>query len=200
MKKIGILLSGRGSNFLAISDAVERGDIPGKISLVVSNKADAPGLEHARARGYKALFIPSKGKEREIFDREVVAELKRAEVEVICLAGFMRLLSDYFVREYPMKILNIHPSLLPAFPGLNAQQQAWEYGVKVTGCTVHFVDEKLDHGPIILQKQVPVLESDDPDVLAHRILEQEHKVYPEALRLVCEDRIDIVDRRVVIRE
>jgi len=200
MKKVGILLSGRGSNFLALSDAIEIGDIPGEIALVVSNKADAPGLQHAKDRGYNAIFNPSKGKERETFDREVVTELKTAGVEVICLAGFMRLLSAYFIRQYPMSILNIHPSLLPAFPGLHAQEQAWEYGVKVSGCTVHYVDEELDHGPIILQKHVPVLDTDDADTLSNRILEHEHIAYPEALRLVCEDRVQIVDRRVIIRE
>jgi len=200
MKRVGILLSGRGSNFLAISDAVERGEIPAEIALVVSNKAEAPGLEHARKRGYKSLFIPSKGKKREDFDREVVAELKKAGVDIVCLAGFMRLLSPYFIRQYPMKILNIHPSLLPAFPGLEAQAQAWEYGVKVSGCTVHFVDEELDHGPIIYQKSVPVLETDDSETLAHRILEQEHVAYPAALKLVCEDRIEISGRRALIRD
>jgi phosphoribosylglycinamide formyltransferase-1 len=199
MKKVGILLSGRGSNFLALSDAIEKGEIPGQISLVVSNKADAPGLKHAKDRGYKALFIPSKGKEREAFDREVVAELKKAGVEVVCLAGFMRLLSSYFIRQFPHQIINIHPSLLPAFPGLHAQEQAWEYGVKISGCTVHFVDEELDHGPIILQRSVPVLDSDDADTLSNRILEQEHVAYPEALKLICQDRVQIIDRRVIIK-
>lgn len=198
MKKVGILLSGRGSNFLALSDAIEKGEIPGQISLVVSNKVDAPGLKHAKDRGYKALFIPSKGKEREAFDREVVAELKETGVEVVCLAGFMRLLSSYFIRQFPYQIINIHPSLLPAFPGLHAQEQAWEYGVKISGCTVHFVDEELDHGPIILQRSVPVLDSDDADTLSNRILEQEHVAYPEALKLICEDRVQIIERRVII--
>ncbi|GAB4239028.1 MAG: phosphoribosylglycinamide formyltransferase [Acidobacteriota bacterium] len=197
-KKVGILLSGRGSNFLALSDAVEAGRVPAEIALVVSNREEAPGLQHARDRGYRALFIPSKGREREEFDREVVAELRKAGVEIVCLAGFMRLLSPYFIREFPMRILNIHPSLLPAFPGLHAQRQALEWGVKVTGCTVHFVDEELDHGPIIVQRAVPVLDDDTEETLAARILEQEHQAYPEALRIVCEERFRIVGRRVVV--
>lgn len=198
MKNVAILLSGRGSNFLALSDAIERGEIDARIVAVISNKEQAPGLEHARQRGYPAFFIPSKGKEREAFDREVVAELKKAQAEIICLAGFMRLLSPYFIQQFPMRILNIHPSLLPAFPGLDAQNQALEWGAKVSGCTVHFVDEKLDHGPIILQKSVPVLDTDDADALAHRILEQEHQAYPEALRLVCEGKLQLKGRRLVL--
>jgi len=198
MKRVAILLSGRGSNFLALSDAIERGEIPARIALVISNIESAPGLQHARDRGYKGLFIPSKGRDREEFDREVVAELQKERVDVICLAGFMRLLSSYFVSQYPTCIINIHPSLLPAFPGLESQKQALEWGVKTTGCTVHFVDEELDHGPIIVQRSVPVLDDDDAEALSHRILEQEHKAYPEALKLICEDRIKIEGRRAWI--
>ena len=198
MKSVAILLSGRGSNFLALSDAIERGEIPARIALVISNIESAPGLQHARDRGYKGLFIPSKGRDREEFDREVVAELQKERVDVICLAGFMRLLSSYFVSQYPTCIINIHPSLLPAFPGLESQKQALEWGVKTTGCTVHFVDEELDHGPIIVQRRVPVLDDDDAEALSHRILEQEHKAYPEALKLICEDRIKIEGRRARI--
>lgn len=200
MKRVAVLLSGRGSNFLALSDAIERGSIPAEIALVVSNRSKAPGLQHARDRGYKAVFVPSKGKDREAFDREVVSELEKERVDLICLAGFMRLLSAYFVRRYPLRILNIHPSLLPAFPGLNAQGQAFEWGSKVTGCTVHFVDEELDHGPIIVQKAVPVMPDDDEETLAHRILEQEHILYPEALRMVCEEDFEIVGRRLCLRQ
>ncbi len=198
MKSVAILLSGRGSNFLALSDAIERGEIPARIALVISNIESAPGLQHARDRGYKGLFIPSKGRDREEFDREVVAELQKERVDVICLAGFMRLLSSYFVSQYPTCIINIHPSLLPAFPGLESQKQALEWGVKTTGCTVHFVDEELDHGPIIVQRSVPVLDDDDAEALSHRILEQEHQAYPEALKLICEDRIKIEGRRAWI--
>ena len=196
-RRVGILLSGRGSNFLALSDAIEAGRVPAEIALVVSNREEAPGLEHARARGYRAVFIPSKGKDREAFDGEVVAALKEADVEIVCLAGFMRLLSALFVREFPQRILNIHPSLLPAFPGLHAQQQALEWGVKVSGCTVHLVDEDLDHGPIILQQAVPVEDDDDEDSLSARILEQEHRIYPLALKRICEGRFRIEGRRLV---
>ncbi|MGW8180742.1 MAG: phosphoribosylglycinamide formyltransferase [bacterium] len=198
MKRIAILLSGRGSNFLALSDAIEQGRIPAKIALVISNREEAPGLANARKRGYPALFIPSKGKKREDFDREVVTQLKRERVDIVCLAGFMRLLSSYFVRQFPRKILNIHPSLLPSFPGLHAQEQALNWGAKVSGCTVHFVDEELDHGPIIVQRAVSVQEADDDDSLAHRILEQEHEAYSEALKLICEDRVQVEGRRTVI--
>ena len=196
-RRVGILLSGRGSNFLALSDAIEAGRVPAEIALVVSNREEAPGLEHARARGYRAVFIPSKGKDRETFDGEVVAALKEADVEIVCLAGFMRLLSALFVREFPQRILNIHPSLLPAFPGLHAQQQALEWGVKVSGCTVHLVDEDLDHGPIILQQAVPVEDDDDEDSLSARILEQEHRIYPLALKRICEGKFRIEGRRLV---
>jgi phosphoribosylglycinamide formyltransferase-1 len=198
MKNLGILLSGRGSNFVAIADSVDAGRIPeARIAVVISNRADAPGIEIARQRGLKALVIPSKGKERETHDREVVAALHEHKVDLICLAGYMRLLSPWFVRQFPQRILNIHPSLLPAFPGLEAQQQAFAYGVKVSGCTVHFVDEELDHGAIIVQKTVPVLDSDDEHTLAARILEQEHFAYSEAIRIVLEGKFEIVGRRMV---
>ena len=198
MKNLGILLSGRGSNFVAISDSVAAGRIPNaRIAIVISNRADAPGLETARQRGLNALFIPSKGKQREEHDREVVATLRDNQVDLICLAGYMRLLSPWFVRQFPGRILNIHPSLLPAFPGLEAQQQAFAYGVKVSGCTVHFVDEELDHGAIIVQRTVPVLDSDDEHTLAERILEQEHIAYSEAIRVVLEGKFEIAGRRLV---
>ncbi len=197
MKNIGILLSGRGSNFVAIADSVDAGRIPNaRISIVVSNRADAPGIETARQRGLRALVIPSKGRLREEHDAEVVAALKAASVDLVCLAGYMRLLSAWFVQQFPQRILNIHPALLPAFPGLDAQKQAFDYGVKISGCTVHFVDEHLDHGPIIVQKAVPVLDSDDDHTLAARILEQEHKAYSEAIRIVLEGHFDIKGRRV----
>jgi phosphoribosylglycinamide formyltransferase-1 len=198
MKNLGILLSGRGSNFLAIADSVVAGRIPdARIAVVISNRADAPGLETARQRGLHALVIPSKGKPREEHDREVVAALLDNKVDLICLAGYMRLLSPWFVRQFPGRILNIHPSLLPAFPGLEAQPQAFAYGVKVSGCTVHFVDEELDHGAIIVQKTVPVLDSDDEHTLAARILEQEHIAYSEAIRIVLEGKFEIAGRRMV---
>ena len=198
MKNLGILLSGRGSNFVAIADSIAAGRIPGaRIAIVISNRADAPGLETARQRGLNALVIPSKGKPREEHDREVVAALQDNNVDLVCLAGYMRLLSPWFVRQFPAKILNIHPSLLPAFPGLEAQQQAFAYGVRVSGCTVHFVDEELDHGAIIVQKTVPVLDSDDEHTLAARILEQEHIAYTEAIKIVLEGNFEISGRRMV---
>ncbi|MGA2354251.1 MAG: phosphoribosylglycinamide formyltransferase [Terriglobales bacterium] len=198
MKNLGILLSGRGSNFVAIADSIATGHIPdARIAIVISNRADAPGLETARQRGLHALAIPSKGKPREEHDREVVVALQQNQVHLICLAGYMRLLSPWFVRQFPAKILNIHPSLLPAFPGLEAQQQAFAYGAKVSGCTVHFVDEELDHGAIIVQKTVPVLDSDDEHTLAERILEQEHIAYTEAIRIVLEGKFNFAGRRFV---
>ena len=200
MKNVAILLSGRGSNFLALSDAIEAGQIPARIVLVVSNKPDAPGLNHARERNYEAVCVPSSGIEREAYDRQVVEELKARQVDVVCLAGFMRLLSSWFVQQYPRQILNIHPSLLPAFPGLHSQKQALEWGAKVSGCTVHFVDEKLDHGPIIVQRSVPVLDEDTEETLSARILEQEHQIYPEALKLVCEEKVRVEQRRVLIQK
>jgi phosphoribosylglycinamide formyltransferase-1 len=197
LKKIGILLSGRGSNFLAIADSIESGRLQAEIAIVISNRADAPGLEAARKRNLNAKLIPSKGRVREEHDAEVLAALKAAGVELICLAGYMRLLSREFVCAFPNRILNIHPSLLPAFPGLDAQKQAIEYGVKVSGCTVHFVDEHLDHGPIILQKTAPVLDGDDEHSLAARILELEHLAYTEAIRLVLGGEIEVRERKVV---
>jgi len=199
MKQVAILLSGRGSNFLALSDALEDGGIPARIALVISNKPDAPGLKHAEERNYKAICIPSAGIEREAYDRQVVKEMQAARVDIVCLAGFMRLLSTWFVQQYPLRILNIHPSLLPAFPGLHSQREALKWGVKVSGCTVHFVDEELDHGPILLQHAVSVLDDDTEDTLSERILQHEHQIYPEALKLVCEERVRVEGRRVFTR-
>jgi phosphoribosylglycinamide formyltransferase 1 len=197
MQSLAILLSGRGSNFVAIADSIAAGRIPnGKIAVVISNKPDAPGIATARERGLSAIVIPSKGKPREDHDREVVAALKQHNVDLICLAGYMRLLSPWFVQQFPHRILNIHPSLLPAFPGLEAQEQAFAYGVKVAGCTVHFVDEELDHGAIIVQKTVPVLDDDDEHTLAARILEQEHLAYTEAINIVLHGGFDIAGRRL----
>lgn len=198
MKNLGILLSGRGSNFEAIADNVASGKLTANIAVVISNKADAPGIESARRRGLPALVIPSKGVPRQQHDQQVVAALREHEVDLVCLAGYMRLLSPWFVQQFPNRILNIHPSLLPAFPGLEAQRQAFDYGVKVSGCTVHFVDADLDHGAIILQKTVPVLDNDDDHTLAARILEQEHIAYAEAIRIVLEGRYTITGRRVVM--
>src|SRR5580704_19223274 len=198
MKNLGILLSGRGSNFVAIADSIAAGRIPdARIAVVISNRPDAPGLETARQRGIPALSIPSKGKPREQHDSEVVAALRDSKVDLICLAGYMRLLSSWFVQQFPARILNIHPSLLPAFPGLEAQQQAFAHGVRVSGCTVHFVDEELDHGAIVVQRAIPVLDSDDEHTLAARILEQEHMAYPEAINLVLEGKFEISGRRIV---
>ena len=199
MKSLGILLSGRGSNFVAIADSIDAGRIPNaRISVVISNQADAPGIANARQRGLNALLIPSKDRAREEHDREVVAALKQHGVDLVCLAGYMRLLSPWFVQQFPRRILNIHPSLLPAFPGLEAQEQAFAYGVRVSGCTVHFVDEELDHGPILVQRTVPVLEGDDEHTLAARILEQEHVAYTEAIRMVLQGKYTVVGRRLVI--
>ncbi|MGA2961675.1 MAG: phosphoribosylglycinamide formyltransferase [Candidatus Korobacteraceae bacterium] len=195
---LGILLSGRGSNFEAIADNIDAGRLAAKVSIVISNRADAGGIESARRRGLHALVIPSKGRQREEHDREVVAALRQASVDLVILAGYMRLLSPWFIQQFPQRILNIHPSLLPAFPGLEAQKQAFDYGVQVSGCSVHFVDEHLDHGPIIVQRTVPVLPDDDEHTLAERILEQEHKAYTEAIRIVIEGNYRIVGRRVVI--
>jgi phosphoribosylglycinamide formyltransferase-1 len=195
MKNLGILLSGRGSNFIAIADSVDAERIPNaRISVVISNRTGAGGIEAAKKRGLNTLVIPSKGKDREAHDREVVAALKENKVDLICLAGYLRLLSPWFVQQFPHRILNIHPSLLPAFPGLEAQQQAFAYGAKVSGCTVHFVDEELDHGAIIVQKAVSVLDSDDEHTLAARILEQEHIAYTEAIRIVLEGEYEISGR------
>jgi phosphoribosylglycinamide formyltransferase-1 len=196
MHNLGILLSGRGSNFIAIADSINAGRIAdARIAIVISNKADAPGIVTARQRGLNALVIPSRGKKREEHDNEVVAALKQHNVDLICLAGYMRLLSPWFVQQFPRRILNIHPSLLPAFPGLEAQEQAFAYGVKVSGCTVHFVDEELDHGAIIVQKTVSVLDTDDERTLAARILEQEHIAYAEAINAVLGGEFEIAGRR-----
>ena len=199
MKNLGILLSGRGSNFEAIAANVSTGRIPNaQIAIVISNKPDAGGLEIARRLGLTTLVIPSKGKEREDHDREVVAALKKLKVDLVCLAGYMRLLSPWFVQQFSHRILNIHPSLLPAFPGLEAQEQAYAYGVKVTGCTVHFVDEELDHGAIIVQKAIPVLDSDDEQTLSARILEQEHIAYSEAINIVLSGKYEVVGRKLMM--
>lgn len=198
MKNLGILLSGRGSNFEAIANNVAAGKIPGaRLAVVISNKPDAGGVTTAKKLGLTALAIPSKGLAREQHDRAVVAALQEHKVDLICLAGYMRLLSPWFVQQFHRRILNIHPSLLPAFPGLEAQEQAFAYGVKVSGCTVHFVDEELDHGPIIVQKSVTVLDSDDEHTLSARILEQEHIAYSEAIRIVLEGKYRVVGRRLV---
>jgi phosphoribosylglycinamide formyltransferase-1 len=198
MKSLGILLSGRGSNFVAIADSIDASRISGaQIAVVISNKPDAPGVAIARARGLTALVIPSKGRSREEHDREVVFALKEHKIDLICLAGYMRLLSPWFVQQFPRRILNIHPSLLPAFPGLEAQEQAFAYGVKVSGCTVHFVDEELDHGPIIVQKAVAVHDGDDEHTLAARILEQEHVAYTEAINIVLRGDFKIAGRRLI---
>jgi phosphoribosylglycinamide formyltransferase-1 len=196
--RIGILISGRGSNMAALLDAVEAGRVPGaQVAVVVSDRADAAGLRHAAGRSVEALAVERRGRNREEHEREIIAALRERGVELVCLAGFMRLLSPCFVEEFRGRVLNIHPSLLPAFPGLDAQRQAIEHGVKFSGCTVHFVDETLDGGPIITQRVVPVHEDDTPDTLAARILAEEHKAYPEALRLVVGGSLRIVGRRVV---
>jgi phosphoribosylglycinamide formyltransferase 1 len=196
MKNLGILLSGRGSNFEAIAKNLASGKIrDAKIAIVISNRAEAGGIVTARDLGLDAVVIPSKGKAREDHDREVVTALQQHNVDLVCLAGYMRLLSPWFVKQFPHKILNIHPSLLPAFPGLEAQEQAFAYGVKVAGCTVHFVDEELDHGPIIVQKAVAVHDDDDEGALRARILEQEHIAYSEAIELVLSKRFTIAGRK-----
>jgi len=200
MKKLGVLLSGRGSNFAAIAESIRAGRIPGaQVAIVISNRPEAGGLEHARRLGLESRVIASKGKVREQHDAEVIAALRERQVDLICLAGYMRLLSPEFVRAFPNRILNIHPSLLPAFPGLEAQKQALEYGVKVSGCTVHLVDEHLDHGPIIVQRTVAVLPEDDEHALAARILEQEHIAYSEAINIMLSGKWEIEGRRVVVR-
>jgi len=198
LKQLGILLSGRGSNFEAIADHIERGDLVARIAVVVSNVSQAPGLEKARRRGLDAVYIDPRGISREEFDRRLISTLQQKQVDLVCLAGFMRLLSPVFIGSFPQRILNIHPSLLPAFPGLIAQKQALEYGVKFTGCTVHIVDEKLDAGPIILQATVPVLDDDNEDSLSARILVQEHQLYSKAIQLVLENRIKLNGRRVFL--
>lgn len=200
MHSLGILLSGRGSNFVAIANSIEAGRIPNaQIAVVISNRPEAPGIATARQRGLEALVIPSKGKSREEHDREVVAALRQHGVGLVCLAGYMRLLSPWFVQQFPRRILNIHPSLLPAFPGLEAQEQAFAYGVKISGCTVHFVDEELDHGAIVVQKAVQVRDDDNEHTVAARILEQEHLAYPEAINIVLGGNFEIVGRRMKMR-
>lgn len=198
-KRIGILLSGRGSNFGAIARNAAAGVIDAGIAVVISNRPEAKGLETARLLGLSAVSLPSKGLDREVYDRMVVAELNRHQVDLVCLAGYMRLLSAYFVREFPLRILNIHPALLPSFPGLDAQYQAIEHGVKVSGCTVHFVDENLDSGPILVQAVVPVVNDDTADTLSARILEQEHRIYTEAINIVLSGNYRIEGRRVVLQ-
>ncbi len=198
MKRLGILISGRGSNMLALSDAVRDGRIPdAEIALVISNIETAAGLEKARERGIETAALNHRGRAREEHDRAMAAELKRGHVDLICLAGYMRLLSPWFIREFEHRILNIHPSLLPAFPGLDAQRQALEYGVKFTGCTVHFVDEDLDHGAIIRQTVVPVIPGDTVETLSARILAEEHQTYAEAVALVLSGKFKIEGRRVI---
>lgn len=198
MKNLGVLLSGRGSNFEAIAKNVAGGKIPGaRIAIVISNRVDAGGIGSAKSLGIEALVLPSRGKAREEHDREVVFALQQHRVDLVCLAGYMRLLSPWFVKQFPQRILNTHPALLPAFPGLEAQEQAFAYGVKVAGCTVHFVDEELDHGPIIVQKAVAVLDSDNEQTLAARILEQEHIAYSEAINLVLGGHYKVVGRKFI---
>ena len=198
-KRIGVLLSGRGSNFEALAESVAVGRIPSaEMALVVSHREDAPGIERARERGIEARVIPSRGLEREAYDKLVAAALEEKNVDLVCLAGYMRLLSPYFVAAFPHRILNIHPSLLPAFPGLEAQRQALEHGAKFSGCTVHFVDENLDAGPIVLQACVPIEDRDTVGTLSERILREEHRIYSEAVRLVLEGRFRIENRRVLI--
>ncbi len=197
MKRLGILLSGRGSNFEAIADNVARGAIGAEIAIVISNRAEAPGLEAARRRGLPVVSLPSKGLDRTVYDSMLAAELNRYAVDLVCLAGYMRLLSAGFIREFAGRVLNIHPSLLPSFPGLDAQHQALEHGVKVTGCTVHFVDEYLDAGPILIQAAVPVLDEDTVEDLSARILQQEHRIYSEAIQMVLSGKLRIEGRRVL---
>lgn len=198
-KKLGILLSGRGTNFEAIADSVAAGRIANaEIAIVISNRGEALGIESARRRGLETRVLPSKGKERQAHDAEVAAALKEKRVDLVCLAGYMRLLSPWFVQQFPQRILNIHPALLPAFPGLEAQKQAFDHGVRVSGCSVHFVDEQLDHGAIVVQRTVPVLDTDDEHTLAARILEQEHVAYTEAINIVLEGKFKVVGRRVVL--
>ena len=197
-KRIGVLLSGRGSNFEALAESVAAGRIPNaEIAVVISNREGAPGIQRAEARGIKTSVIPSKGLEREAYDRQVAAVLQEFKVDLVCLAGYMRLLSPYFVAAFPQRILNIHPSLLPSFPGLESQKQALDYGVKFAGCTVHFVDENLDAGPIILQAVVPVLDSDDEHTLSARILTEEHRIYTQAVKIILEGNYKIAGRRVL---
>jgi len=199
MKNLGILLSGRGSNFEAIARNVRAGRIPARITVVIGNREDAPGLARAREMGLDTRCILSRGKEREAYDREVVAALREFEVNLVCLAGFMRILSPWFVRQFPGRILNIHPALLPAFAGAEAQKQALEYGVKFSGCTVHIVDEGVDTGPIVCQAVVPVRDDDTVETLSARILKEEHRIYSEAICLLLEGRVQVEGHRVVLK-
>jgi phosphoribosylglycinamide formyltransferase-1 len=199
MKSLAILLSGRGSNLEAIADRIVKGSLEAGIAVVISNRPEARGLAVARERGIHAVVIPSKGLDREAYDRSLLEELRKYDVDLVCLAGYMRILSAGFVREFPQRILNIHPSLLPAFPGLDAQHQALEYGVKLSGCTVHFVDEYLDAGPVLLQAAVPVYDDDTEESLSARILKEEHRIYPEAIRIVLRGDYRIEGRRVVLK-
>ena len=200
MNRLGILISGRGSNFEAIAENVAAGTIPAEIAVVIANRPDARGLEIALERGLNAACLPSKGLDREVYDRMLLAELAKHGVDLVCLAGFMRLLSATFIRQFPNRILNIHPSLLPAFPGLDAQHQALEHGVRFTGCSVHFVDEDLDAGPIILQAVVPVLDDDTVEALSARILKEEHRIYSEDIRIALAGKYRIVGRRVMLSD
>ena len=199
MKRLGVLISGRGSNFEAIADSVSAGRIDAEVAVVISNRAEARGLEIAQSRGLTAVCIPSKGMERDDYDRLLITELTKYGVDLVCLAGFMRLLSATFIRAFPMRVLNIHPSLLPAFPGLDAQHQAVEHGVRISGCTVHFVDEYLDQGPIILQAAVPVEDTDTAETLSASILKEEHRIYSDAIRIVLGGNWRVEGRRVIIR-
>lgn len=199
MRRLGILLSGRGSNFEAIANKIAAGGLEAEIAVVISNRPEAKGVEIARERGLPVAVIPSKGVSREDYDRSVIAELRNRDVDLVCLAGFMRLLTPEFCSAFPLRILNIHPSLLPAFPGLDAQKQALEHGVKISGCTVHFVDQHLDAGPILLQAAVPVLDKDTPETLSERILKEEHRIYGEAIAIVLSERWRIEGRRVVMQ-
>jgi phosphoribosylglycinamide formyltransferase 1 len=198
LRRIGILISGRGSNFEAIARSVADGTLDAEIAVVISNRAEAAGLETARARGLNTVCLPSKGLDREVYDRLLIDELRKHEVELVCLAGFMRLLSAGFIRAFPGRILNIHPSLLPSFPGLDAQHQALTHGVKVTGCTVHFVDEDLDAGPIVIQMAVQVRDNDTEKELSARILTEEHRIYSKAIGIVLAGKYRIDGRRVVL--
>ena len=198
--RLGILISGRGSNFEAIANSIARGKLDAEIAIVISNRANAPGLDIARERGIPMRVIASAGLEREAYDKLLIDELRTHEVDLVCLAGFMRLLSANVIRAFPNRVLNIHPSLLPAFAGLDSQRQALEYGVRITGCTVHFVDEFLDSGPIIIQSAVPVLDGDTVESLSARILVQEHLIYSKAIGYIVDGRITVEGRRVSIRE
>lgn len=198
--RLGILISGRGSNFEAIANAIARRKLDAEIAIVISNRANAPGLDIARERGIPLRVIASAGLERDAYDKLLIEELQTHQVDLVCLAGFMRLLSASVIRAFPNRVLNIHPSLLPAFTGLDAQRQALEYGVRITGCTVHFVDEFLDSGPIVIQSAVPVLDGDTVESLSARILVQEHLIYPKAIGYIVDGRITVEGRRVSIRE